>query len=103
MPRVTGPSTVASLAALLADMFGGAIAEVHGDGATRISTVTHDSRAVNSGSLFACLRGERVDGHDFAAAAVAAGAAALLVDHRLDAGTVGGVAQLVVDDTRLRL
>jgi len=103
MPRVTVPHTVGSLAAVLVDMFGGAIAEVHGDGSTQISTVTHDSRAVDSGSLFACLRGERVDGHDFAAAAVEAGAAALLVDRRLEAAIVGGVAQLIVDDTRLRL
>ena len=103
MSRVTDPHTVGSLAAVLAKMFGGAVAQVHGDAATQISTVTHDSRAVDSGSLFACLRGGRVDGHDFAAAAVEAGASALLVDHRLDAATVGGVAQLIVDDTRLRL
>jgi UDP-N-acetylmuramoyl-L-alanyl-D-glutamate--2,6-diaminopimelate ligase len=103
MPGVTGPHTVDSLAAVLADMFGGAVAEVHGDGATQISTVTHDSRAVDSSSLFACLSGERVDGHDFAATAVKAGAAALLVNHRLDAAAVGDVAQLIVDDTRLRL
>ncbi len=103
MPRVTSPHTVDSLAATLADMFGGAVAEVHGNGTTQISAITHDSRAVGSGSLFACLRGERVDGHDFAAAAMLAGAAALLVDHRLEAAAVGGIAQLIVDDTRLRL
>ena len=100
---MTSPHTVDSLAATLADMFGGAVAEVHGNGTTQISAITHDSRAVGSGSLFACLRGERVDGHDFAAAAMLAGAAALLVDHRLEAAAVGGIAQLIVDDTRLRL
>lgn len=100
---MTAPHTVGSLATVLTDLFGGAIAEVHGDNATQISTVTHDSRAVDSGSLFACMRGERLDGHNFAALAVKAGAAALLVDHRLEAATVGGVAQLIVDDTRLRL
>jgi UDP-N-acetylmuramoyl-L-alanyl-D-glutamate--2,6-diaminopimelate ligase len=103
MSRVTDPNTVGSLAATLANMFGGAAAQVHGDAATQISTVTHDSRAVGSGTLFACLRGERVDGHDFVEAAVEAGASALLVDHRLDTATVGGVTQLIVDDTRLRL
>ena len=51
--------------------------------------------------MFACLRGSNFDGHDHAAQAVEAGAAALLVDHELvDSGTV---AQLVVDDTRLAL
>ncbi|MFT7501357.1 MAG: UDP-N-acetylmuramoyl-L-alanyl-D-glutamate--2,6-diaminopimelate ligase [Gammaproteobacteria bacterium] len=103
MSGVTSTHTLASLAAMLADLSGGAIAEVDGDGATQISTVTHDSHAVGSGSLFACLRGERVDGHDFAATAVEAGAAALLVDRRLDGTRVSGVAQLIVDDTRLRL
>jgi UDP-N-acetylmuramoyl-tripeptide--D-alanyl-D-alanine ligase len=38
-----------------------------------------DSRLVGTGDLFVALRGEHSDGHDFAAAAVAAGAAAALV------------------------
>src|SRR6187551_1681475 len=63
--------------------------------------VTHDSREVTTASLFACLRGSNFDGHDHAAQAVEAGAAALLVDHELV--NVGTVAQLVVDDTRLAL
>src|SRR3954452_21300493 len=63
--------------------------------------VTHDSRAVMTSSLFACLRGANFDGHDHAAQAVEAGAAALLVDHAL-AG-IGTAAQLVVDDTRVAL
>ena len=37
-----------------------------------------DSRAVTPGCLFACLRGERVDGHDFAASAAGDGAALIL-------------------------
>ncbi len=41
----------------------------------------HDSRAVTDGSLYACLRGQHADGHDFAAAAIEAGAGAVLVDH----------------------
>jgi len=64
--------------------------------------MTHDSRLVASGHLFACVRGEHHDGHTFAAAAVAAGATALLVDHVVDVTTPAGapVPQLVVDDTR---
>lgn len=42
-----------------------------------------DSRAVTPGCVFACLAGARVDGHDFAPAAVAAGAALILADHPL--------------------
>ncbi len=82
------------------------------EGGTPIRTVVHDSRKVEPGALYACLRGEQFDGHDFAADAVARGATALLTDHRLDdldghgpGGRPGepGVAQIVVDDTRRRL
>lgn len=66
--------------------------------AVTIDAVTHDSREVSPGALFACLRGGVFDGHDYAAGAVAAGAVALLVDHELD--TAGAVPQIVVDDTR---
>ncbi|MCA2212391.1 UDP-N-acetylmuramoyl-tripeptide--D-alanyl-D-alanine ligase [Jidongwangia harbinensis] len=41
-------------------------------------TVEYDSREVGPGSLFVAFAGERVDGHDFAAQAVAAGAAGVL-------------------------
>ena len=37
-----------------------------------------DNRQVKAGDLFAAIAGERVDGHDFAEAAVTAGAAAVL-------------------------
>lgn len=37
-----------------------------------------DSRRIHPGCLFACLAGERADGHDFAAAAVGSGAALIL-------------------------
>jgi len=43
-----------------------------------------DSRAVTPGCLFACVRGGSSDGHRFAGAALAAGAAALLTDRPLD-------------------
>jgi UDP-N-acetylmuramoyl-tripeptide--D-alanyl-D-alanine ligase len=52
-----------------------------------------DSRLVQPGGLFVALQGERVDGHDHAAAAVAAGAVAAVT-----ARTVEGVPCLVVPD-----
>jgi UDP-N-acetylmuramoyl-tripeptide--D-alanyl-D-alanine ligase len=43
--------------------------------------VVVDSRDVVQGSLFVAVRGKRADGHDFASAAVAAGATAVLAEH----------------------
>jgi len=49
------------------------------DPAARVSgPVEFDSRKVVPGGLFVAFRGEQVDGHDFAGAAVAAGAVAVL-------------------------
>lgn len=70
-----------------------------GDGALVPTDVTHDSASVGPGVLFCCVRGA-VDGHTFAAAAIAAGAVALLVDHELDVASRSGTAQLVVGDVR---
>jgi UDP-N-acetylmuramoyl-L-alanyl-D-glutamate--2,6-diaminopimelate ligase len=58
--------------------------------------ITHDSRLVAPGVLFCCVSGSSADGHAFAAAAVSAGAVALVVDHHLDLD----VPQLVVPDVR---
>ena len=65
--------------------------------AVRVTTATHDSRLVEAGSLFCCIRGGAFDGHRFAAEAVGKGAVALLVDHVLPGI---GVYQIVVSDTR---
>lgn len=60
-----------------------------------LADVCTDTRKIQPGSLFVCLRGERFDGHAFASQAAQLGAAALLVDHPVDAD----VPQLVVTDT----
>jgi UDP-N-acetylmuramoyl-tripeptide--D-alanyl-D-alanine ligase len=52
---------------------------VDGDPELTLSSVSVDSRRMDPGGLFVALRAER-DGHDFAAAAVEAGAAAVLVE-----------------------
>jgi UDP-N-acetylmuramoyl-L-alanyl-D-glutamate--2,6-diaminopimelate ligase len=52
-------------------------------GAIAIQGVTDDSRAVRPGSLFVAVPGLHVDGHEFVAGAVAAGAAAALVERPL--------------------
>ena len=65
----------------------------------RVTGIAHDSRTVGAGDLFCCLRGERVDGHDFAPKAVAAGAVALLAERPLDVP----VPQVLVDDARVAM
>ncbi len=83
----------------------GALRDLIGRGVV-IGSVTHDSRQVVQGSLYACLRGEHHDGHVFAADAVRAGATAVLTDHRLEVledPSGATVTQIIVDDTRLRL
>ena len=51
-----------------------------GDPGTEISSLDFDNRKVKLGSLFFCVRGLASDGHDFAPAAVEAGAVALVCD-----------------------
>jgi UDP-N-acetylmuramoyl-tripeptide--D-alanyl-D-alanine ligase len=66
----------------------------HGvDAAALVESVEVDSRLVQPGALFVALRGERTDGHDHAAGAVAAGAVAVLVARPLE-----GLPCLVVPD-----
>jgi UDP-N-acetylmuramoyl-tripeptide--D-alanyl-D-alanine ligase len=57
-------------------------------GAERVTAVEFDSRQVGPSGLFLALPGERADGHDFAVAAVAAGAAAVLAAREVDAPAV---------------
>lgn len=72
------------------------VREATGDLTTEVDSITNDSRLVREGTLFCCVPGRRVDGHDFAATAVAAGASALLCERPVDAR----VPQLVVEDVR---
>ena len=62
----------------------------------RIADVVHDSRAVRPGALFVCVPGAHVDGHERAAEAAAAGAAALVVERELPLE----LPQVVVPDAR---
>jgi UDP-N-acetylmuramoyl-L-alanyl-D-glutamate--2,6-diaminopimelate ligase len=60
------------------------VAEWIGADRTEIERLDYDSRRVQPGSLFFCVRGERRDGHEFAATAIEGGAAALVVERALD-------------------
>jgi UDP-N-acetylmuramoyl-L-alanyl-D-glutamate--2,6-diaminopimelate ligase len=74
----------------------GLAAEVRGDSSVEISDLAYDSRRVADGTLFFCFPGEKTDGHDFAAKAVEAGAAALVVERPLELE----VPQAQVEDAR---
>ncbi len=84
------PLTLADIAAIV----GG---RPHNATGTEIVTgaVEFDSRRIGHGDLFVAVPGERVDGHDFAEAAVRAGAVAVL------AGREVGVPAVVVPPTEL--
>jgi UDP-N-acetylmuramoyl-L-alanyl-D-glutamate--2,6-diaminopimelate ligase len=58
--------------------------DVVGDGALEIRELAYDAREVPRGSLFFCVPGAKADGHDFAAEALERGAAALVVERRLE-------------------
>ncbi len=81
----------------LRDLIVGAdVGTTRGDLDAEIASLAYDSRKVGAGTLFVCVPGEKSDGHDFAGAAVEAGAAGLVVERELDLD----VAQVVVPDAR---
>ncbi len=85
------PLTLAQVAAAV----GGHVADADATEATVVvrGNPFVDSRAVQAAGLFVAVQGDVVDGHDYAAEAIAAGAAAALVERRV------GVPAVVVDDT----
>jgi UDP-N-acetylmuramoyl-L-alanyl-D-glutamate--2,6-diaminopimelate ligase len=70
--------------------------EVLGRPSAEVRDLAYDARAVTPGALFFAVPGERADGHDFAPAAVEAGAVAVVVERSLDLS----VSQIVVRDSR---
>lgn len=75
------------------------LVEVRGNADTDILSLSADSRRIEPGALFFCIRGIKVDAHRFAPQAVASGAAALVVEYPLDLD----VPQIVVGDARLAM
>ena len=75
----------------IADIVGGSLHRVEPD-VFVTGAATVDSRSIQRGGLFVGVVGERVDGNDFAAAAVDAGAAVALTSREVDAPSI------IVDD-----
>ena len=78
-------------------------AAVEGDGGLLdnplVTSVAEDSRQVEAGALFCCVKGGSFDGHDYASQALAAGAVGLVVERPLDLDAP----QAVVGDVRALL
>ncbi|MEX5307797.1 Mur ligase domain-containing protein, partial [Kocuria sp. CPCC 205258] len=73
-------------------------------GAAEITGITHDSRAVRPGDLYAALPGARLHGADFTAQAADLGAAAILTDESgAERAAATGLPVLVTDDPRGRM
>jgi len=88
--------TVADIAAVTS----GEVSGDAGQGLTVTGPVVTDSRQAGPGALFAALPGEHVDGHDYAAAAAANGAAAILASRPVPGA---GAPVIVVPDVTLAL
>lgn len=72
------------------------ISSIKGELPESISHITMDSREIVPGSLFVCIKGYTVDGHDFAEQAVKQGAAVILSEKPLN---LEGAAVVTVPDT----
>ncbi len=64
-----------------------------------VKELRYNSRKVEKGDVFCCIVGTLADGHKFAAQAVEAGAAALVVERQLDLD----VPQILVENTRVAM
>ncbi|WP_189718633.1 Mur ligase family protein, partial [Streptomyces chryseus] len=74
------------------------------ESAAEVTGITHDSRAVRPGDLYAALPGARLHGADFATQAAGLGAAAILTDPTGAARAAAtGLPALVVEDPRGRM
>ena len=65
-----------------------------------ITGISYNSKTTKKGDIFVCLVGEHTDGHEFAQNAIEAGAAALLVERKVE-GTK--IPQIVVASTRHKI
>jgi UDP-N-acetylmuramoyl-L-alanyl-D-glutamate--2,6-diaminopimelate ligase len=65
-----------------------------------ISGISYNSQTTKKGDIFICLVGENTDGHKYAQMAIDNGAAALLVEHKVEGVSVP---QVQVDSTRHKI
>lgn len=75
--------------------------EIVGQLPTTIKDISIDSRSVQPKSIFICIKGYTVDGHDYAQKAVEMGAIVIVTERKLQ--LEGEVAQIIVQDTNRAL
>ncbi len=83
--------------------YDGLLRVVQGEVNIEFSHITADSRAVQAGTIFAALAGEKVHGKDFIAQAVNAGAVAILTDNDVTMPEGLNATHLVADSARKAL
>lgn len=94
-PDRIGPTPLGELAARLG---------VEPPGSGEVTGITHDSRAVRPGDVYAALPGARLHGADFVAQAAGLGAAAILTDPTgAERAAATGLPVLVTEDPRGRM
>lgn len=97
-----GFSMGAISAGTFAEMCGGSLRDAACAG-IRIRYICTDSREADEETVFTALRGDRQDGHDHIAGAIANGCRCVLCEHSCDALERAGAAAVVVNDTELAL
>jgi len=75
---------------------------VHGNSDLEIAGLSYDSRKVQSGGLFFCLRGGGLDGHNFIHSAIGQGAKAIVLE-ALPKDPAEQICFIQVRDARLAL
>ncbi len=68
---------------IISEVTGGKLTGSKYDDGREVTAVVWDSRQVVAGCLFICIKGEKVDGHDFAMQAVNDGAAGVLCERKI--------------------
>ncbi len=69
-------------------------------GEIEITDIATDSRRVSAGSLFICMKGTRLDGHEFAVEAMIRGASVIVAEQVCDVCVGGAAAWIVLKNTR---
>jgi UDP-N-acetylmuramoyl-L-alanyl-D-glutamate--2,6-diaminopimelate ligase len=102
--KPAGPPRPTRVAAIpLADL-ARALGAKDPESGAEVTGITHDSRAVRPGDLYAALPGARAHGADFAAQAASLGASAVLTDPSgAERAAATGLPVLVTDDPRGRM